>query len=188
MKKDILRKTYLKKRQELSSSKFQGESIKLVKNTIELIKKYSPKCIHCFLPIHSKGEIDTMPIIQYCWENNINVVIPVSNFENNTLKAAEFKYDTKTKQTKKNITEPVDPVWKETETIDIILTPLLAFDSKGYRIGYGKGFYDRFFASENTHAKRIGISLFEPCTIIENINEYDIPLTHCVTPGKIYSF
>ena len=92
------------------------------------------------------------------------------------------------KQTKNNITEPVEPVWKKTETIDIIITPLLTFDSKGYRVGYGKGFYDRFFASEDTHAKRIGISLFEPCTIIENINEYDIPLTHCVTPSKIYSF
>ena len=188
MKKDLLRKTYLIKRQKLSSSKFQRESITLVKKTIELIKKYRPKCIHCFLPIRSKCEIDTMPIIQYCWENNINVFVPVSNFEDSTLKTAEFKPETKTKQTKNNITEPINPVWKKNETIDIIFTPLLAFDLKGYRVGYGKGFYDRFFASENTHAKRIGISLFDPCNIIENINDYDIPLTHCVTPRKIYSF
>ena len=188
MKKDILRKTYLEKRQSLSSSKLKEASSQLIKNSLELIKQIKPNCIHCFLPIHSKGEIDTMPIIKYCWENNIDVVVPVSNFKTNTLKAAEFKPNTKTKQTKNNITEPVEPVWKKTETIDIIITPLLTFDSKGYRVGYGKGFYDRFFASEDTHAKRIGISLFEPCTIIENINEYDIPLTHCVTPSKIYSF
>ena len=56
LKKDIARKTYLKKRQELSSSKFEEESYQLVQNTIELIKKYKPECIHCFLPIHSKGE------------------------------------------------------------------------------------------------------------------------------------
>jgi 5-formyltetrahydrofolate cyclo-ligase len=188
LKKDIVRKTYLKKRQELSSSILKAESSQLVQNTIELIKKYKPECIHCFLPIHSKGEINTTPIIQYCWKNNINVVVPVSNFEDGTLKNAEFRSNTKTKQTISNITEPIDPIWMKSDNIDIVITPLLAFDSKGYRVGYGKGFYDRFFASLNKDAKRIGISLFKPCKDIENIAEHDIPLTHCVTPNKTYSF
>ena len=188
MKKVIARKIYLKKRQELSSSKFEEEASRLVKKTIELIEKYKPNCIHCFLPIHSKGEINTTPIIQYCWKNNINVLVPVSNFEDGTIKNAEFRPNTKTKQTKYNITEPIDPVWKKTDNIDIVITPLLAFDPKGYRVGYGKGFYDRFFASLHRDSKRIGISLFKPCKGIENINEYDIPLTHCVTPEKTYSF
>ena len=81
LKKEIVRKIYLKKRQKLSSSKFKRESMTLVKNTIAVMKKYRPKCIHCFLPIHSKGEINTMPIIEYCWENNISVVVPICNFE-----------------------------------------------------------------------------------------------------------
>jgi len=72
--------------------------------------------------------------------------------------------------------------------IDMVITPLLAFDDKGYRVGFGKGFYDRFFASLNKEVKRIGISLFESCENIEDINEHDIPLTHCVTPNKTYSF
>jgi 5-formyltetrahydrofolate cyclo-ligase len=188
LKKDIVRKTYLKKRRELSSSKFEEESSQLVQNTIELIKKYKPKCIHCFLPIHSKAEINTILIIQYCWKNNINVVIPVSNFEDGTLKNAKFGPHTKTKQTKNNITEPIDPIWEKNDNIDIVITPLLAFDPKGYRVGYGKGFYDRFFSSLHKDAKRIGISLFKPCNGIENITEQDVPLTHCVTPNKTYSF
>ena len=64
----------------------------------------------------------------------------------------------------------------------------MAFDLKGYRVGYGKGFYDRFFASLHEDTKRIGISIFEPCKDIEDINEHDIPLTHCVTSNKTYSF
>ena len=188
LKKNIVRKRYLKKRQELSSSKFEEESSQLVRNTIELIKKYKPACIHCFLPIHSKDEINTILIIQYCWKNNINVVVPVSNFEDGTLKNAEFRPHTKTKQTKNNITEPIDPIWEKNDNIDIVITPLLAFDLKGYRVGYGKGFYDRFFASLHKDAKRIGISLFMPCKGIENITEQDIAMTHCVTPNKIYSF
>ena len=188
MKKNIVRKTYLKKRQELSSSKFEEESFQLVQNTIELIKKYKPECVHCFLPIHSKSEINTTPIIEYCWKNNINVVVPVSNFEDGTLKNAEFGPNTKTKQTKNNITEPIDPIWKKNDNINIVITPLLAFDPEGYRVGYGKGFYDRFFAALHKDVKRIGISHFKPCKSIENINEHDIPLTHCVTPNKTYYF
>jgi 5-formyltetrahydrofolate cyclo-ligase len=188
LKKDIVRKTYLERRKKLSSSKFEEESSQLVQNTIELIKKYKPKCIHCFLPIHSKGEINTTPIIHYCWKNKINVVVPVSNFAEGTLKTAEFSPYTKTKKTKNNITEPIDPIWKKNDHIDIVFTPLLAFDPQGNRVGYGKGFYDRFFSSLHKDAKRIGISLFKPCTDIENINEYDVPLTHCVTPDKTYFF
>ena len=146
MKKDIVRNTYSKKRQELSSSMFEEESFQIVQKTIELLKKYKPECIHCFLPIYSKSEINTTPIIQYCWKNNINVVVPVSNFEDGTLKTAKFRPNTKTKQTKNNITEPIDPVWEINDNINIVITPLLAFDPQGYRVGYGKGFYDRFFS------------------------------------------
>ena len=184
MKKDILRKTYLEKRQALSSSKLKEASSQLVNNTIELIRQLKPKCIHCFLPIYSKGEIDTMPIIKYCWENNINVVVPVSNFENNTLKTAEFKPETKTKQTKNNITEPIEPVWKKTETIDIVVTPLLAFDSKGYRVGYGKGFYDKFLSKYfkiNKKILTIGIAFSFQKHHNLPINSKDIKLDYVLT-------
>ena len=167
---------------------FQEASSQLIQNIIELIKKNHPECIHCFLPIQSKDEINTAMIIQYCWENNIKVVVPVSNFDDGTLKTAEFKPYTKTKLTKHNIPEPIDPVWTNNDAIDLVITPLLAFDLKGYRVGYGKGFYDRFFASLLKDTKKVGISLFEPCEAIEDVNEHDIPLTHCVTPNKIFTF
>ena len=188
LKKDTARKIYLKKRQDLSSSEFEENSSLLIQNTIELIKKYELKFIHCFLPIHTKDEINTSPIVQYCWKNNIKVVVPVSNFEEGTMRNAAFSPDTKTKQTKYNISEPINPIWIENDKIDLVITPLLAFDLKGYRVGYGKGFYDRFFASLHKDVKKIGISLFKPCELIEDTNEHDIPLTCCVTPNKNYSF
>ena len=188
LKKDNIRKEYAKKRQELSAAQFVEESLILIQNTIELIKKNHPECIHCFLPIQSKDEINTTLIIQYCWENNIKVVVPVSNFDDGTLKTAEFETHTKTKLTKHNIPEPIDPVWTNNDAIDLVITPLLAFDLKGYRVGYGKGFYDRFFASLPKDTKKVGISLFEPCEAIEDVNEHDIPLTHCVTPNKVFTF
>ena len=188
MKKDIARKKYLSMRQELTPSMFAEASSRLVEDAIVLIKKYKPECIHCFLPIDTKDEINTTPIIQYCWESNINVVVPVSNFNEGTLKNAEFTPETKTKLAKYNITEPIDPVWIQDDAIDFVITPLLAFDLQGYRVGYGKGFYDRFFTSLHKDARKVGVSLFEPCESIEDINKYDIALTHCVTPNKTYSF
>ena len=188
LKKDIARKTFLKKRHALPSTEFEEDSSQLLQNTIDLIKKYKPKCIHCFLPIFAKEEINTLMIIEYCWKNNIKVVVPVSNFEEGTMRSAAFSPNTKIKQTKYNIAEPIDPIWIESDNIDLVITPLLAFDLKGYRVGYGKGFYDRFFASLHKDVKKIGISLFMPCEVIEDINEHDIPLTCCVTPNKNYSF
>ena len=172
----------------LPSTKFKEDSSQLLQNTINLIKKYKPKCIHCFLPILSKEEINTSIIIEYCWKNNINVVVPVSDFKEGTMRNAAFSPDTITKQTKYNITEPINPIWIENDKIDLVITPLLAFDLKGYRVGYGKGFYDRFFASLHKDVKKIGISLFMPCELIEDTNEHDVPLTCCVTPNENYSF
>lgn len=188
MNKDTARKLFQEKRQKITVFRFEQESSQLIQNTINIIKKLNPRCIHCFLPIQTKQEINTNPIIEYCWSKNIHVVVPISNFDEGTLKSAEFSPNTETKITKNNIIEPSKPVWQEDHDIDLVITPLLAFDIKGYRVGYGKGFYDRFFASLRNDVKRVGISLFSPCEEIENINEYDIPLTHCITPKKIYTF
>lgn len=188
MKKDLARKTYLKKRQELSSLAFKNLSTRAIYKMMILIEEYKPKCIHCFLPILTKGEINTMPIIDYCWTKDIEVVVPVSNFRDNTLKNAVFRSNTETKQTQYNMTEPVNPIWKKNEDIDLVITPLLAFDRKGYRVGYGKGFYDRFFATLTNSTRKVGISLFEPCLDLEDISDTDIPLTDCVTPDRTISF
>jgi len=64
----------------------------------------------------------------------------------------------------------------------------LAFDEKGNRIGYGKGFYDRFLNECKKDVIKVGLSFFEATTTIEDTNANDIPLDFCVTPEKIYRF
>ena len=68
-----------------------------------------------------------------------------------------------------------------------VFVPLLAFDESGSRIGYGKGFYDRFLSKCRPDSVKIGLSFFqsEPKIIHENI---DFPLDYCITPKKIYTF
>ena len=188
MKKETARKNYQKKRQELSSLRFEEDSSRIINNLIELIKKIQPTCIHCFLTINQKSEINTKPIMEYCWENRIDVVVPVTDFTNNMLKNAKFNPNTKTLLTKNNIPEPADPVWANDNDIELVITPLLAFDATGHRVGFGRGFYDRLFSSLHDEVKRVGVSFFEPCETLEDIDNYDVPLTHCVTPQTTYCF
>lgn len=188
MKKETARINYQKRRKEISSLQFEEDSSLIICNLIELIKKSKPTCIHCFLTINQQSEINTKPIIEYCWENRIDVVVPVTDFTNNTLKNAKFEPSTKTVLTKNNIPEPINPIWANDSDIGLVITPLLAFDAMGHRVGFGKGFYDRLFSSLNNKVKRVGVSFFEPCEILEDIDNYDVPLTHCVTPQTTYCF
>jgi 5-formyltetrahydrofolate cyclo-ligase len=85
------------------------------------------------------------------------------------------------------VPEPVSGIETEPPLLDIVFVPLLAFDTKGNRVGYGKGFYDRFLATCKKEAIFIGLSFFEAETISEKSN-LDIPLHYCITPKGIYSF
>ena len=70
----------------------------------------------------------------------------------------------------------------------MVFVPLLAFDEKGNRVGYGKGFYDKFLANCKPETIKIGLSFFEAEDKIKEISENDMQLNYCVTPNKIYSF
>lgn len=86
------------------------------------------------------------------------------------------------------IQEPeADPVLKPS-AIDMIFIPLLAFDNKGYRVGYGKGVYDTFLQRCRPDVFKIGISYFDPVPEISDTYPGDIPLDVCITPDKIHTF
>ncbi len=73
-------------------------------------------------------------------------------------------------------------------SIDWVLVPLLAFDRRGHRVGYGKGFYDRFLAGCRSDARKIGLSLFAPVVAIDDIGSQDVALDAVVTPDRVWTF
>jgi 5-formyltetrahydrofolate cyclo-ligase len=87
-----------------------------------------------------------------------------------------------------HIPEPVDGIEINENKIDVVFIPLLAYDKLGNRVGYGKGFYDRFLAKCKPETLKIGLSFFEAENEISDVNESDIKLDYCVTPNKIYTF
>lgn len=89
---------------------------------------------------------------------------------------------------KYNIAEPVSDEFIDPQLLDAVFIPLLAFDERGYRVGYGKGYYDRFLARCAQDVVKIGFSYFPPLNIIDDVNEFDIPLNFCITPERVYEF
>ena len=64
----------------------------------------------------------------------------------------------------------------------------VAFDEKGFRIGYGKGFYDKYLADCSIDCLKVGFCYFEPVDSIEDSKEFDVPLNLCITPQNVYVF
>ena len=65
---------------------------------------------------------------------------------------------------------------------------MLICDARGNRIGYGKGFYDRFLTNCKPETVKIGLSFFGPEVEISDVFESDVRLDYCVTPNKSYAF
>ena len=86
-----------------------------------------------------------------------------------------------------NIPEPQNGIQIQHSQLQVIFVPLLAFDQKGQRVGYGKGFYDLFLKS-CPKAIKIGLSFFGAVDEIEDKSTQDIPLDYCITPNQIYQF
>lgn len=147
------------------------------------------KKISIFLPIQEKKEINNFLLLQKFENTKTIFAAPVSDFKKNTLKhiVLDFKSE-QIQKNKYNIPEPVYGNEILSTEFDIVLIPLMTFDKKGYRVGYGKGFYDRFLAACKNECLFIGLSLFERIDQIDDIDKYDIPLNYAITPDKIYQF
>jgi 5-formyltetrahydrofolate cyclo-ligase len=94
-------------------------------------------------------------------------------------------------QLKKNswgILEPRQGVPAPPEKVDLVIVPLLAFDKLGHRVGYGKGFYDRFLKDCRSDCKKIGLSFFSPEEKIDDANPFDVPLHLALTPKEVFQF
>ena len=87
-----------------------------------------------------------------------------------------------------NIYEPQQGNIVPVDEIDMVLVPLLAFDMNGKRVGYGRGFYDKFLSACRTDCVKAGFSYFEPVERLDDCNEFDIPLDLCITPHNSYVF
>lgn len=187
MFKKELRKKYKDLRQRFTSTEIEEKSLRIANNLLKL-DIWQKTYYHLFLSIQEQKEIDTEFILHILQGKDKEVVVSKSDF--NTLEMTHYLLtdNTKLKKNEYNIPEPIDGLEVPTAKIDVVFVPLLAFDVKGNRVGYGKGFYDKFLSECKPETIKIGLSFFEAESIIEGISKNDMQLDYCVTASKIYTF
>ncbi|QPH37985.1 5-formyltetrahydrofolate cyclo-ligase [Pedobacter endophyticus] len=143
--------------------------------------------IHLFLPIAEKREPNTFLIIEWLAENHpdIKIIVPKADFNTALMTHHEYLGINDLQKNLYNILEPQKGNLHSGE-VDMVLIPLLSFDKQGYRVGYGKGFYDRFL--QNLNAQKIGLSLSPAIEKIDDVNTHDIRLDLCITPAATITF
>jgi 5-formyltetrahydrofolate cyclo-ligase len=143
-----------------------------------------------YWPVREQAEVNVHLMTDYLQFRlpELQIAYPVANFTDNTMKIVLTDNDTSFAKNHYGIAEPVAGEILLPEDIDMVFVPLLVFDEKGYRIGYGKGFYDRFLSHCHKEIIKIGFSYFEPLPAISDIHEFDVPLTIGVSPERLYEF
>lgn len=190
MNKQALRALYKSKRNNLSKVDIEEYSAAICSQVINLLANHGNQTIHCFLPIAHLNEVNTWPIVKHFTTetSKCKLVTSISNFTNSTLKHIVLNSNTEFETNKYGIIEPKSGVIIEPEEITSVIIPLLACDTAGNRLGYGKGFYDRFLAACKPQVIKMGVSFFAPSEIGFDTNSFDIPLNLLVTPEKVFTF
>lgn len=187
MTKTELRKTYKTLRNALSENDIEDLSLS-ISNTLLKLPIWHYNFYHIFLTIEEQKEVNTDYILNILSGKDKNILIPKSDFKTGSMTHFLLMDNTVIKKNKYNIPEPVDGIEILDHKVDVVFIPLLAFDKTGNRVGYGKGFYDRFLANCKPETIKIGLSFFEAENEIKNVFESDITMDYCVTPKSIYSF
>lgn len=187
MNKKELRQKYKELRQQLSENESEERSLQIANQLIRL-DIWQHSFYHLFLPIESQKEVNTEYILQVLAGKDKNIVLSKSDFSTREMTHFLLTDNTTIKKNAYDIPEPIDGLEVPVSKIDVVFVPLLAFDEKGNRVGYGKGFYDKFLAECKPEILKIGLSFFESENIISDVLNTDIQLDLCVTPTKIYNF
>ena len=186
MLKHELRKKYKNLRLGITPQEISAYSIQLANHVLQ-IPIWDFFYFHTFLSISENREVDTLPIITLLQGRDKNVVIPKVKGDDKMENYLLTDNTTFIKNTW-NIPEPVEGIVVPETKIDVVFLPLLAFDLKGNRVGYGKGFYDTFLRKCPSTTIKIGLSFFDAETLISDTHKNDVRLDFCVTPEKVYEF
>jgi 5-formyltetrahydrofolate cyclo-ligase len=120
--------------------------------------------------------------------DGIQLAYPKTDKTDHSLQALLINEDTVYHTNEWGITEPKEGEPIEPSSIDLVFVPMLICDRTGHRVGYGKGFYDRYLSLCREDVVKIGFSYFEPIEQIADSGHFDVPLTYCITPQDTYEF
>lgn len=190
MNKVDLRQTFLAQQKALSLNERDQSSAQVADFLFDNFDFAAWQTINCFVTLAKNNELDSAPIFGRIWRDfpQITMTAPRIIFETTVLEIVKISPETTLKTNKWGIIEPQGDETIDPLELDAVFVPLIAFDEQGFRVGYGKGFYDKFLSKCRNDCAKIGLSLFPPVKKIADVNGWDIKLDFCVTPEKIWTF
>ena len=184
--KAVLRTEYQKRRDSLTEDQIADCSIQISNLSLTLnIWEYS--IYHLFMTNEKNKEIDTSYLLSVIQGKDKQPAIP-KIVDENRLEHFLLNDQTLLKNNRWGIPEPLSGITINPKQIEVVFVPLLVFDQHGHRVGYGKGYYDRFLDQCSESTVKVGLTFFDPVTKIEDIETHDISLDFALTPERIYAF
>jgi len=187
------------KRNNLSAQQQQQATDKVLSRLIKHPKILQAKSLS--LTLAYDGELDLMPFIDWCWQQQKNIYVPVIDPDKKgKLLFLAYKETTEIIKNRYGIEEPALIKTQsgtgylnscESNDLDIILTPLVAFDQHGNRMGMGGGYYDRLLTPWFT--EQVGpypIGFAHDCQYVDSLatQAWDVPLPEVITPQQHFHF
>ena len=193
MKKFDIRVKALTERKSWTQQDFELKNVQILNQIIEFINPLPRNLmLMSFHSMEHQREVMTSPIHALLINEPYYHQLIFPKVEKNTSQIIPYLTDKKSKFLASDwgILEPMEEtsVRLNPTDIDVIFIPLLAVDTQGHRVGYGKGFYDRFLANTKPELIKIGLGLEEPIEPIEDLNPFDIALDFAITPKSVYRF
>lgn len=188
MTKRELRTIYLSRRLAMNPPEMNDLSERIADRFFESFDLGAVTTLHSFLPIIRFNEIDTTLILRRIWSEfpSVSTVAPRTDLATGEIESVLIGPANQFAENAWGIPEPTNGDVVAPADIDLVLVPLLCSDISGHRVGYGKGYYDRFLSRCRADCAKVGLGLYEPVTEIEDVTPYDIRLDTLVTPGQIY--
>ena len=185
-KKGDIRRRMLELREQLGNGEVRqaGEAVTLRLTRTDFYQKAN--CLSCYVSV--KNEVDTHTLIRFAIDDGKRVAVPVLTSQKGQMIHREVDSLENLEPNPLGLLEPSEgagaPVLPE--AFDLIVVPVVAFDRKGYRIGFGGGYYDRFLAG--TSALKVGLAYdFQRLDEVPS-GPHDQRLDRVLTETKTYTF
>jgi len=179
--KKALRVSLKALREAFSEAECEESSHRIFTLLLTLPEWQNARTVHIYIGA-LPGEVRTLPIIRWCWDEGRNVIVPVVGKDGDMghvfLAPATALATTRWGGLEPRDAEPADPL-----TADVVIVPGVAFDRSGNRLGMGGGFYDRFLSTVTTPK----IALAHAFQIVDAVpvNSHDRRVDLIVTPDEV---
>lgn len=185
--KKILRKEILEKRNNIDLVKKEEMDKKILNQFYE--SKYYKQAEKIFIYISYDSEINTKVIINKALKDNKKIYVPRTEFKTRHMDAVGITSLDNLIESKYGILEPsIEELYIDPSELDLIVVPGVAFDRNGGRMGYGAGFYDRYFKKINKQNinKIVKLALAYELQMLDKVpmNTQDVPVDFIITENE----